>query len=553
MSARGNWLKHGFSFFVENEKKPQWNSFCIFNAYRLIQAFLIGLMSILPWGDPLISSEYGNIHLAIGVETTYIALTVLSAHLSLSWRKLFYFQVTVQALIDAICISAIMFALGGMKSGLGGLLLVSVAGSSLVTQGRLVLFYAAVSSICILLAEFLSDFMAFTRGNAYMAQSGFLSLGFFATAISAYLLRQRILSNAAIAHQRSIERDDQIEISRQITNRMQDGVLVVNGAGGILNSNPQARDILARADLEGATLADIVPALAHGYQDWRAHLARDMLEFTGVGEREIAARFVPTQASNNAALIFLEDLGKLRETAQQLKLASLGQLTASIAHEIRNPLAAISHASELFMEEADNTPPPPLQTRLIRIVRDNTLRLERIIQDVLVLGRQQTRQSGVATERVFIRSYLEEFARTLQAQEGLEEGVIQTRADEPAELCFNPEQLRQVLWNLVTNALRYASRQPGAVRLEVRSLDKGVELHVLDDGPGIAHELRDQIFDPFFTTSVRGTGLGLHIARELCAANGARLSLGEGPGGHFILLQGKGDALPPARKDAARN
>jgi two-component system sensor histidine kinase PilS (NtrC family) len=552
VSARGNGIWRYFSFFVEDEKKPQWNSFCVFNGYRVIQAFLIGLMSILPWGEPLILSERGNIHITIGVETTYIALAILGAHLSFSWRKLFYFQVTVQALIDAICISAIMFTMGGMRSGLGGLLLVSVAGSCLVTQGRLVLFYAAISSICILLAEFLSGLMTLARGSVYMTQAGFLSLGFFATAISAYLLRQRILSSAAIAYQRSIERDDQIEISRQIMNRMQDGVLAVDGAGGILNSNPQAHDILARGNLEGAALADIAPALAYGYRDWRANPARDALEFTSAGEREVAARFVPTQASNDAALIFLEDLGKLRETAQQMKLASLGQLTASIAHEIRNPLAAISHASELFMEEANAAPPPPLQTRLIRIVRDNTLRLERIIQDVLVLGRQPARQSEL-TERVTIRPYLEEFARALQAQEGLEEGVIQTRSDEQAEFSFNPEHLRQVLWNLATNALRYASRQPGAVRLEARALDKGVELHVLDDGPGIAHELRDQIFDPFFTTSVRGTGLGLHIARELCAANGTRLSLGEGPGGHFILLQGRGETTPGTRKDAARN
>ncbi|MDR3158312.1 MAG: histidine kinase [Zoogloeaceae bacterium] len=549
MTGRGNWFKRYFSFFVEDDRNPHWNSFRVFNVYRVIQALLIGLMSMLPWDKPLISSASGNIRVAIGVETAYIALTVLGAYLSLFWRKLFYFQVTLQALIDAVCISAIVFALGGMRSGLGSLLLVSVAGSSLVAQGRLVLFYAAVSSVCILLAEFLSNFMTIAHGNAYIAQAGFLSLGFFATAISAYLLRQRILSNAAIAHQRSIERDDQFKISRQIMHRMQDGVLVVDGAGGILNSNPQARDILARADIEGAMLADFVPALAHGYQDWRADPARDALEFSSVGEREVAARFVPTQASNNAALIFLEDLGKLRETAQQLKLAALGQLTASIAHEIRNPLAAISHASELFMEEAGNAP-PLLQTRLIRIVRDNTLRLERIIQDVLVLGRQHTRQPGAAAERVPLRQYLEEFARALQAQEGLEEGVLQTRADEAMEFRFNSEQLRQVLWNLVMNALRYASRQPGAVRLEARdSGGKGVELHVIDDGPGIAHELRDQIFDPFFTTSVRGTGLGLHIARELCAANGMRLALGEGPGGHFIL-QGKGEAMPSMRKDA---
>jgi two-component system sensor histidine kinase PilS (NtrC family) len=548
MNSRKNRVKRYFSRFVEDDKNPHWGSFRIFNAYRLVVAFLIGLMSFLPWGDPLISLKSGNISIVIGIEMAYISLTILGVYLSLFWRKLFYFQVTLQALIDAFCISAIMLALGGMRSGLGGLLLASVAGSSLVAQGRLVLFYAAVSTVCILAAEFLSDLMASTRGSVYMAQAGFLSLGFFATAISAYLLRQRILSSAVIAHQRSIERDDQIEISRQIMDRMQDGVLVVDGAGKILNSNPQARDIL-RAHPEGMRLADIAPVLARGYRKWRSGLTRGALEFTCASEQKISARFVLTHASNNAALIFLEDLGKLREAAQQLKLASLGQLTASIAHEIRNPLAAISHASELFMEETVNTQ-PTVQARLIRIVRDNTLRLDRIIQDVLVLGRQQVRQSGQTAERVSLGPYLAEFARSLQAQEGLNEGVIQTRADEPAEFRFNPEQLQQVLWNLMTNALRYASRQPGAVRLEARDSGKSVELHIFDDGSGIARELRDQIFDPFFTTSARGTGLGLHIARELCAANETRLSLGEGPGGHFILLQDKSDTKSSTGKDA---
>jgi two-component system sensor histidine kinase PilS (NtrC family) len=549
MNPHDSRLKRYFPILVEDDKNPHWNSFCVFNAYRLIQAMLIALMSFLPWEDPLIASKISNLRIVIGAEMTYISLTILGFYLSLFWRRLFYFQVTAHALIDAVCISVIMLALGGMRSGLGGLLLVSVAGSCLVTQGRLVLFYAAVSSLCILLAEFLSNLLTPAQGSIYTAQAGFLSLGFFATAISAYLLRQRILSNAAVAHQRSIERDDQIEISRQIMDRMQDGVLVVDGACHVLNSNPQARGILVYTHFEGATLADISSILAGGYQRWRADLRRGQLEFTSASGRKVSARFVPTHASNDTALIFLEDLGKLREAAQQLKLAALGQLTARIAHEIRNPLAAISHASELFMEDSEAMP-QPLQARLMRIVRDNTLRLERIIQDVLVLGRQQTGASGQRVEQVPLRDYLEEFARNLQAQEGLDEGVIQAQADNQVAFRFNPEQLQQVLWNLATNALRYASRQPGAVRLEARNFDNGAELHILDDGPGIAPELREQIFDPFFTTSTRGTGLGLHIARELCATNGTQLSLGEGPGGHFILLQDRDEAMSSTRGDA---
>jgi two-component system sensor histidine kinase PilS (NtrC family) len=525
------------------EAPPPWRSFQLFNAYRLLLAILLTLMPLLPWFDAvrLESEEQHFMYVAGGLYTLAVALGLFAA---LRWKKAFHTQLTVQMLVDALGIDALMLPLGGLRSGLGILLLVSVAGASLVARGRLALFYAALAALAVLGLESLG---VLTRNfeTARLVQAGFLSMGFFATAISAHLLGRRLASNEELARRRGQALEDQLRINRRIMERMQDGVLVVAPDGHVLRSNPRAAAIVGRATLDGLSLSEIADDLAEGYRAWRAGQGEKRLELNRPEGQEIAARFVRTASSDGAALVFLEDLGKLRAQAQHLKLASLGRLTASIAHEIRNPLAAISHAGDLLAEESR----APVADRLLRIIRDNTARLDRIITDVLVLGRQRA-ATPVAID---LPSFLGDFVQGIVRQEGLDPAVITCTTPPGAQLCFEAGQLHQVLWNLVGNALRHAGRHAGAVRLEVRLPGDGeVELHVIDDGPGIARELRQQIFEPFFTTASRGTGLGLHIARELCEANGAHLLLGsEGPGGHFILKGKSEPCQPQARNPAA--
>jgi two-component system sensor histidine kinase PilS (NtrC family) len=522
----------------EDDRYQHWRSFGLFNLYRLVQAVSLGVMPFLPWFklDIHLNIDHVDERYIFGIGAVYTMLVGAGLLGAQFFRKRFYAQVSLQVLVDIICIGALMFIVDSLRSGLGGLLLISVAGASLLAQGRLALLYAALATLSVFGSGFAKVLAGESDGMQMASKAGFLGLGFFATAISSYLLGRRVLFNAALARQRGLERDNQRKISDRIMTRMQDGVLVVDAAGRILNSNPSARSILGRFDLEGLTLDKIEAELASRYLDWRAGDRRGAVELAGSAGRAFTARFVDSYASNKAVLIFLEDLDRFREEAQQLKLASLGRLTASVAHEIRNPLAAISHATELLMEEART----PLQDRLMCIIRDNIQRLDHIVRDVLVLGRQRVARQMTHQDRVVLLPYLSKFAEDIQSQEALEDGVIQVLAPPEAEFCFEPEQLHQVLWNLVMNALRYSSRSQGAVRLEIRLPGNDVELHIIDDGPGIPNELREQIFDPFFTTSVRGTGLGLHIARELCEANGVRLALGtEGPGGHFILKERK--------------
>lgn len=230
-------------------------------------------------------------------------------------------------------------------------------------------------------------------------------------------------------------------------------------------------------------------------------------------------------------------MDRLREESRQMKLAALGRLTANIAHEIRNPLSAISHAGELLREDAD---PKGGDARLVRIILDNTQRLERIVRDVLELGRRDRCHPESIDLNAALTAYLDE----LQSKAEAAPGVLCLEGLAGAELEFDRTHLHQVLWNLLSNALRHSRQQPGSVQLRVAYGNGGmVELHVEDDGPGIPEAIREQVFEPFFTTHGKGTGLGLHIARELCEANGAQLELlseSRAGGAHFRITGRRG-------------
>jgi two-component system sensor histidine kinase PilS (NtrC family) len=227
--------------------------------------------------------------------------------------------------------------------------------------------------------------------------------------------------------------------------------------------------------------------------------------------------------------VFIEDVTRLREQAQQLKLAALGRLTANIAHEIRNPLSAISHAAEL-LEEGQRVAD---RVRLTRIIRDNTSRLERLVSDVLQLNRRDR----VEAERIHLNRWLKDFLEEFARNESVAAGRLALEVRREALVRFDRGHLHQVLWNLMRNAVRHAKGGEGRVRVAVGVLANQVELNVIDDGDGVPQTVQGQLFEPFFTTYSAGTGLGLYLARELCAANGATLEYVDGsPGGHFRIV-----------------
>lgn len=509
--------------------ESHWRSLRYFNVYRLVLALLLFSATFAaPMRHAEFIGELSRAHVA--ALAGYVALAALSLLFIYTVRRFFNLQLTLQVLVDVAVLVSLMYARGDLRADLGWLLLVSLAGAGLVGQGRLVLFYAAMATLSVLLAEayfwLRSGFEA-----ASFFQAGLLSLGFFATATSGRLLAKRVLANEELARQRGIALRNQVLVSQRVIEEMQDGVLVVSRDAIVRQHNPRAEILLGLGGVAAGTLSAYSPALAEHFLVWRAGGTAEPAPFRAAASGVILrARFVPTESIGQDVLVFLEDMGRVQQQAQQLKLAALGRLTANIAHEIRNPLSAISHASELLLEERDRVP----DVRLLTIVTDNTRRLERIVRDVLELGRRDR----VHAENIDLGALLPRFVDELAIKEGIDPGLVRLELAAGARICFDRSQLHQVLWNIVGNALRHSRRQSGSVVLRVSpGHARQVEIHIVDDGDGIPEELREQVFEPFFTTHSRGTGLGLHIARELCEANGGRLELLENaPGGHFCIV-----------------
>lgn len=519
--------------------EANWPSLQYFNLYRLILAGLFGLALVFP-NDWIAHLYISGSLLTLAILTAYIAAVIVGLLLSVHWQHRFNLQLTAQISVDITVVGALMYIAGGVGSGLGVSLLISLAAASLVGRGRMVLFYAALATLTLLGIQIYGIWQQrFEYGS--LVQAGLVSAAFFATAILARLLGQRVMANEELARRRGIALDNQILISRRIVERMLDGVVIVKRDGIINRYNPIAARMLALPEVDGLVDGEqmLPPVLAAALVDWRAGQGPDSQLFLGAEGRDLRARFERTASSDGEVLVFLEDFGRVKEQAQQLKLASLGRLTANIAHEIRNPLSAIGYAGELLREERRGE----MQDRLLRILSDNVARLDRIVQDVLELGRQNRAQPESLCLGEFCSGFLETFVQS----EGIAPGIVVGQFEADAAICFDRSHLHQVLWNLVSNALRYSRREPGSVRIRVTGAKAGagrVELRVEDDGPGIPDNARGQIFEPFFTTYHQGTGLGLFIARELCATNGAALELLPSPQGAHFMISGRNDTCP---------
>jgi two-component system sensor histidine kinase PilS (NtrC family) len=503
-----------------------WRSLRFFSIYRLSIAILF-LAAALMFGDT-VSLGTQDARLFDRVAAVYLVLAIAFLVALLRRPRRFNLQLSVQVAVDIAALTLMMFASGGQKSGIAILLLVVVAGAALVGQGRMTLFYAALASVAMLLEE---SWRALTReaDPADFVRTGIISIAFFGTAIIARLLAQRLVANETLARERGRELNDQLRISERIIRDMEDGVLVVDGDGRVRLLNPRTEALLNRQASDGAELAMFSRRLADRYQMWSTQPIEMVEMLRQESGRLLRVRYLPSAESGGHALIYLEDMERVQSQAQQIKLAALGRLTANMAHEIRNPLAAISHAAELLAEEDTD----PLRQRLAGIIHDNTRRLNRLVTEVLELGRRDSAQPEILHWEAFLSEFLEELA--------LHDATVVRRVFVGAgdvELYFDRGHLHRVLWNLLANALRHASAVDGAVRLEARAAATAncVELHIIDDGPGVDEVQRNQVFEPFFTTHGAGTGLGLYIARELCEANGAHLELlDEGPGAHFRI------------------
>ncbi len=512
------------------ERTPEslWVSLRYFNLYRIAVAVLF--LGVVLAYDDVVHLGSQSMSLFRYVAGAYLLLGVLFDAVLRNLRDRFQIQLSLHVFIDIAALTLLMYSSGGLRSGLGVMLLISLVGAALLAPRRLNLLYAALAAIALLLEQSYQVLVHDAPTENFL-QPGLLAMGCFAVSSVTGWLAQRVAANEGLARQRERELETQMRVSELVIEDMHDGVLVLDGEARVLQHNPQARRLLGMEPTKGQDLERFLPGVGPHWLAWRrgeraSIQIGDDFEVRG---RDLRLRLLDTGTEEELSVLFIEDMTRSREQAQQLKLASLGRLTANIAHEIRNPLSAISHASELLAEDRRERD----RQRLCRIIHDNTQRLERLVHDVLQLNRRDR----LDAERLYVNSWLLSFVEEFVANEAIAPERLLVEAQRDVYVDFDREHLRQVLWNLLRNAVRYARPEARSVRIVLGTFADQVELSVIDNGPGVPTSDQGQLFEPFFTTDSKGTGLGLYLARELCAANRAVLEyVNDVAGAHFRVL-----------------
>ena len=512
-----------------------WRTLSVFCSYRVVLAVFVA-----------IAFAFLNRFFNLGVQSPDVMVPTIAIYLVVSVALLvparlrepsLVIQVTAGVFVDVLAIVMLMYASGGVRSGLGVVLLVSLAAAGLITRGRLAYFHAATAALAVLLEQTF-ELWRHDAGAQEFFQAGMTAGAFFATAGLSSALARYARTSEQIAEERKIDLDNLSQINELVIRDMQDGILVVDGGGRIRQSNPRSIQLLGPMPAaRWPLLSDYAPEIARLLESWRKGSETTFMQLRSPrATGELQVHFVPIGGGDPApAVVFIEDVGRMRAQAQHMKLVALGRLTASIAHEIRNPLSSIGHAAELLDEDGGMQ---DSDKRLLTIIRGNVFRIDRIVQEVLYLNRRDR----ATPESLDASAYMQTFAAEFAIGERVDAATFDVQVRTTQRMLFDRQHLDQVMWNIVRNALRYCSKKPGAIRIVVwpAAAPARLLIDVHDDGPGVPRETQAHLFEPFFTTDTQGTGLGLYIARELCEGNGARLEYVENAaGGQFrITLKG---------------
>lgn len=496
-----------------------WQLLRIYGIYRLLLSSSILLFFII--GSNSITDGSGRTYFAIA--TSYLGLCILTTLITRTRTGRARVQAFIAFIIDIAVLTGLQYAQSAKSADLTLLQVVTVAAGSIILRGRMPYFLAAIASLSVLTEDVALRWVQNKGDSADIMRAGFMGMSMFATAFFAQQLASRLRESEALAEKQAEDLASLEELNHHIIQRMRTGIIVVNANNEIVMINDSCWKMFNMPALgKHSPLEQLSVELQHQLHSWRQNsLMRNKPFRTNVNGPDVIANFTPLETGNvSDVLIFVDDNTRMAQQAQQLKLASLGGLTASIAHEIRNPLGAISHAAQLLGESTDLNPP---DARLADIIQKHSLRMNRVIENVLQLSRRRPTQPERSDLCAWVRDAVQEY-KTSNAQEC----EIELRCQrEVIEFCADHSQMQQVFNNLIQNGLRYSEKQTGKAYLQ---LNIGVTLQgeqpyldVIDRGPGISAEQVDKIFEPFYTSEKTGTGLGLYIARELCEANQARL------------------------------
>jgi len=499
-----------------------WRVLILLNLFRLaISSLLLAVFYLVD--SPRIVGE-SNSTLAWQTLTGLLAMACAELVLLQRRHPNAKVQTYLQYCTDLIGMTLLVHASGGISSGLGGVLIVSVGTLALLVPAERAFLLAAVTALALLLEQTYAQFEGITT-SAQFAPAGILGAVIFVITAVVQLLRHRIVETEALAEQRGLDLRNLVELNDYIIQHLRESIVVVDGDDQIRLINESASKHLGvRTNVREQLVATVSSELAAQLLSWRnaALPSRPQRTFSAQDGANLQPHFAPLGGDRRGGVvIFLEDTSLIEDRVQQAKLAALGRLSASIAHEIRNPLGAMSHAGQLLAESpsigADDQ-------RLTDIIRLNARRVSQIVESVLALSRRGQSRPERLQLTPWVEDFAREFVKTLELYEG---AVSVVDAAPEIEVRMDPTHLHQVLWNLCDNAVKYASAAAGAIAVEITCgvLEQSGRpfLDVADRGPGIKPDKVEQIFEPFYTTQSGGTGLGLYISRELAERNGASL------------------------------
>src|SRR5690606_19917273 len=423
--------------------------------------------------------------------------------------------------IDIVASTLAMHAIPAVAPGIAMMLLFNIGATALLLPLRLGLAVAAVACAA-QIGEYACALLEGESEARRLAEALMFGVSYMAIATLTSVVGRQRRASEALAAQRGDQVANLAEVNELIIRRMRTGVLLVDGTGEIRLANEAAMLQLGEAGEGRRLLATAAPQLDARLHKWRREGGDDPTPLQlSPGLPEVLPRFTRLLAEGEQVLVFLDDGSLASRRAESLTLATLGRFSASLAHEIRNPLAAISYATQLLEESRDI---PDADRRLLEIIYQQTHRMNGIVENVLGLARREAAQP----EHVELGEFARHFVADYRESHPLEADSLEAHAPaRPLLAMVARRQLQQVVTVLVHTALVYGRMpgEPARVALHVPAGDKGQPvLDVTDRGPGIAEGAAAQLFRPFFTTSGHGTGLGLYIARELCQANQASLT-----------------------------
>jgi two-component system sensor histidine kinase PilS (NtrC family) len=508
-----------------------WRVIGLLNIFRL----LVPMVLILVFFFNAPGRSVGTVHpgLFLGISVAYFTFGLIciqpiqSRWPSAHWMALFPLA------IDAVAITLLIHASGGVSSGLATLFFLPVGATAAIVHPRLALLATALIAIALLFETTISTLSGVTQGADFLV-AGLTGASLFMVTLIALPLANRLRESEALVQQRDIDLANLNELNQFIVQHLRESIVVVDEHDRIRLINETAARLLAGGTVSsGALLGEVAPRLLYLLETWRRQ-DHDRRDSTGEvvsadGGTVIRPHFVSlSERGPGPVLIFLEDTSVVAARVQQSKLASLGRLSASIAHEIRNPVGAMSHAGQLLRESPALGPD---DRHLTDIIEKNAVRVSQIIDNVLQLSRKDSTRQERIDLSAWLATFIGEFSATLQ----LDPGRVQLVAQGPGpEVQFDPSHLHQVLWNLCDNALKHGTgggEAPIVLRAgRIASTDRPY-LEVTDRGAGIDPSQAERIFEPFFTNGAGGTGLGLFISRELCQTNGALLAYEARAGG----------------------